>query len=110
MSNHQNQNTTTALYGYRYAPGSPVFELRGADRVTAAAAVCDRRSRQGKRGAAVTVELCRRTPDGWTYEPLTEAADRGTGQHDTGKTGDARQLLEDIPKLRQGRRRRPPRR
>lgn len=113
------QELTRPLYGYRYAPGSTPFPLHGKDRTEAAAEVCDRRSRQGKRGAAVTVELCRHTPEGWKYEPLTDPADRGPrgsttasatgtgGGAGVGGESSAAQLLADIPKLRPGRRRRP---
>lgn len=119
MSTETHQESTTPLYGYRYAPGSEPFPLHGFDRIAAAAEVCDRRSRQGKRGSAVTVELCRHTPKGWIHEPLTDPAERDAHTRDRdrdrepaaggGETGGA-QLLDGIPKLRPGRRRRPPRR
>ncbi|WP_280298263.1 hypothetical protein [Nocardia neocaledoniensis] len=52
-------------YGYRYTPGSRVFELPGLGLLSATAEVEHRRTIQRKHGNRETVELCELTPDGW---------------------------------------------
>ncbi|WP_410877389.1 hypothetical protein [Nocardia sp. A7] len=59
-------------YGYRYRPGSRVFELPGLGPDQAHAEVERCRTAQRKYGGTATVELVQHTPDGW--HPVPESA------------------------------------
>jgi len=97
-------------YGYRYAPGSRVFELPGMGLLAATAEVDHLRKVQTMRGNRATVELVQQTPDGWhTVRPSEPAKPSPQARHHLPpEPGDIDRVAADIAGLprRSGRSRR----